>query len=268
VPLESSPGRSIPDTLPPLAAVASKLLAVLQDERASFREITRLINLDAAFTCEVLRLANSPVFAIRFEVQSVLHALSVLGLERLQSLVLTLALRDSFASVKKDDLVRQCWRHNLATGLGAEALSKRHWLDPSIGYTAGLLHDMGRLALVNCDSAAYRGVMERHHETGAALPDLEREVFGTDSEEIGRTLRQRWGFPKLVGGASCCQSGGGEPGSGAFDGIVRMACSIDCQAGFAISNSAVPGIVDAGGEELAGTVRLRLNMFECEFMHA
>jgi HD-like signal output (HDOD) protein len=243
-------------------------LATLDNDRVSLGEISALIKLDAAFTAEVLRLANSAVFSIRFEVLNVLHAVSVLGLSRVHSLVLTVALRDYLISMPFADLVRQCWRHNLATALAAEELARRQWVDHSLAYTAGLLHDVGRLALVASDPGVYSGIVERCRCTSKTLSALEQSEFGVDAADARRILTERWNLPSLISEVACCQSEQSTPARNSVAAIVHDACAVDCHFGFAIA--AVPSWLPAPSPDvdaLARSVALRLNMFECEFMH-
>jgi HD-like signal output (HDOD) protein len=271
------------NTLPLLPAVATKLLAALDNEKISLAEVSRLINMDAAFTAEVLRLANSPVFPLRFEVVNVLHAVTVLGLARVRGLVLTVALRDCLVSMRLlgsrsrpggiEELVRRCWRHNLATALASEALAERQWIDKSLAYTAGLLHDVGRLALIAADGQRYSEVVNDAAETGESLTAVERRVLGVDAAEAKRVIVETWKLPSALAGVSCRQSmddGGGD----AIGKVIGIACDLSRELGFAAlkpsPEAACAPVTDAdqAAAELTERVLTRLNMFECEFMQA
>ena len=78
--------------LPPFSPVAVKLLAVMSDERSSFKEMAQLVAVDPAITAEVLRLANSGLYGRRFEVRSVMQAIALLGVGRVTQMVVTAAL--------------------------------------------------------------------------------------------------------------------------------------------------------------------------------
>jgi HD-like signal output (HDOD) protein len=257
-------------------------LALLDDERASLGEIIRLIQLDAVFAAEVLRLANSAVLPLRFEVLSILHGVSVLGFSRIQSLVLTVALRDCLASIEMESLAYRCWRHNLASALACESLAALMLHDRPAAYTTGLLHDVGRLALVSTDARAYARLAERAARGGESLAELERQMFGCDSETATIELVRAWGLPQKQFAGLCTQS---SPPAPEQHGLVSFGCRVARWAGFSITgeldcaplqgvqasvaahhSAAVDDRIERQLPEIAESVLLRLNLFECLFM--
>ena len=80
--------------LPPFPPVAVRLMRLVSEDEPCYKEIADLIRAAAAFSAEILRLANSPVCALRYEVFDVPHAIAVLGLNRLSGLVMTVAMKD------------------------------------------------------------------------------------------------------------------------------------------------------------------------------
>jgi HD-like signal output (HDOD) protein len=136
-------------------------------------------------------------------------------------------------------------------------------MDPSSAYTAGLLHDVGRLALVGLDPPRYQALVEQALRNERPLPELERDAFGTDSEQARAALMARWGLPGQLAGSGCCQSGPVQTPQGPLPEAVHRACTLDCQAGFAMVP--LPAAAESD-QELASSVVIRLNLFECEFM--
>jgi HD-like signal output (HDOD) protein len=264
-----------------LPAVAAKLLAVLDDESVSLGEISRLIQLDVAFSAEVLRMANSALFPRRFEVLNVLHGVSTLGVERIRSLILTLALRDLLTSKELNRLVHLCWRHSLASALVSESLAEILWNDRPTAYTAGLLHDIGRLALITVDPIAYSAVVANRGVGEQCLAESEWEIFGVDSANVKLELARKWHLPDKLMGGHCCQSGVEFDADNELDRTVALGCRVACHLGFTIRDQ--PSEVSPAKfkdslphwareqvadrlDEFAGSLLLRLNAFECEFM--
>src|SRR3979411_2520743 len=101
--------------------------------------------MDAAFTADVLRLANSPLVGMRGEIKSVMQAVMMLGLERIKALATTLSLRAFLTTAGSSAALLASWRHNLATAIVCERLARILVLDGDSCYTAGLVHDIGRL---------------------------------------------------------------------------------------------------------------------------
>jgi putative nucleotidyltransferase with HDIG domain len=164
-----------------------------------FRRVADLIRLDTAFSAEVLRVANSPLLGCREEVHGILHALAILGLDRMKGIVMTVALRNFLAEALKVPVLQRCWRHSLACALVCEEIAVASLLDKDRCYTAGLLHDMGRLSLLAAYPEDYASLLEAADSDGNETSDLieaERELFDADHCEIGRWLAADWGFPE------------------------------------------------------------------------
>jgi putative nucleotidyltransferase with HDIG domain len=91
--------------------------------------------------------------------------------------------------------MKACWRHSLATALVAEQLAELYGVSMDQAYTAGLMHDVGRLGLLMIDGERYAGALNRrHHHIGDCL-DAERVLFQMDHCQAGLWLTQKWGFP-------------------------------------------------------------------------
>ena len=99
-------------SIPPFPAAARKLMAMVGSQATDLRGVSDVLKSDAVLAGESLRMANSALFALRHEVTSILHAVSVLGLDRLKSVVLTVGLRDMMKTPSA--AAQRCWRHNLA----------------------------------------------------------------------------------------------------------------------------------------------------------
>src|SRR6266849_542595 len=145
--------------LPPYRPVARKIMLLTTRENVPLSEVQEVLCTDAAFAAEVLRLANSPLIGMRGEITSILQAVAMLGFERIKSLAVTLALRAFMTTGAPSDALRGCWRHNLATAILCERLARFVQLDRDLCYTAGLLHDIGRLALLRAGSDEYERIL-------------------------------------------------------------------------------------------------------------
>ena len=180
--------------LPPYRPVVRKLMQVTARENVPLSRLQEILRTDAAFTADVLRLANSPLIGMRNVVSSVLHAVMILGLERIKGLAATLALRSFLTPGGMNDAMRECWRHNLATAIICEKLARFVKIDSDIAYTAGLLHDIGRLALLRASPEMYAGLVATNRDP-ATLLDAEQSLFEIDHCEAGRWILEEWEFP-------------------------------------------------------------------------
>ena len=192
VPLAIQRARLLKE-VPPFRPVAIRLLNLISDISQPLPRIVNLLRTDAILTAEVLRLANSPLLESRNEITSMLNALAILGVERVNCLVLTTAMR-SLAGPMNRKLARACWRHNLATATICERIAPPLDIIPEKGYVAGLLHDVGRLALIRAFPAVEKAFVQAMLEAGNLL-DAERTLYGMDHAEAGQWLLSQWGCP-------------------------------------------------------------------------
>ncbi len=257
-------------------------MKLLAEEDVSYLKVVDLIRMDAAFTADVLRLANSPLLGARWEIGSVLQAISLLGVDRLKSLVLTIAMRDFVLGVRHQESLQRSWRHNLACALLAEMVADACWMDKSFAYTAGLLHDIGRLALVAAFPAKYDRLLTSANQGGDML-ELERQVFDIDHCEAGRWLVEEWGLPhefaEIAGGH---HSTPWLPDPGPKE-LVALACRLADHAGLAVTGpwpgwepSLIRDLLPKTAREklepllpeMPEVIACKVNLFECEFFVA
>jgi HD-like signal output (HDOD) protein len=179
--------------VPPFRPVAVQLLNLVSDISQPLARVVSLLRTDAVLTAEVLRLANSPLIGCRSEIKNILQALAFLGMERVNSLIVTTAMR-GLAGPVGGNLARACWRHNLATAVICERLATALHISQERGYMSGLIHDIGRLALLRAFPNYEKELTEAAAE-GRNLLAIEKGLYGMDHTEAGRWLLAQWGCP-------------------------------------------------------------------------
>jgi putative nucleotidyltransferase with HDIG domain len=192
-----------PDALPPFPAIALKALKLMSGADTSLLELCNLIRPDPAFSTAVLRIANSPLVAFSKNVDSVLQASMLLGFQRLRRVVITVGLKAYFEN-SFTLLIRSCWRHSVACAIVAERSAKWSSLDNDFAYTAGILHDIGRVALATFMPDSYARVLERGADQPQNLLQVERELCGIDHCQAGRSLVTSWKLPEAFLEITAC----------------------------------------------------------------
>jgi putative nucleotidyltransferase with HDIG domain len=187
--------RRLLTRLPPFSPVAVRLMSVLADERAPFKEIARLIALDPVLAGEVLRLANSGLYGRWLRVSSLLEAIARLGTARLSQIAITAALWRGLPR-RTAPFVREWWRHSIAAALLAQQCGQD--LPTDHAYTAALLHGIGQLALFEDAPDDYPNLVERVYADGADLLDYERDVFHVDHASLAGLILESWGLPEKL----------------------------------------------------------------------
>lgn len=187
--------------IPAFPPIAVRLLHLLSNENVALSEILEPLRADPAFSAEILRRANSALFGFSSQVGSLQHALVVLGLRRVRSLTVTVATGVYLKKALQIEELRRCWRHTLACALLAEELARACLVHMDLAYTAGLLHDIGRLGLLVAKPEQYSAFL-RAAAVKAATPDpfdlldYEKETFGLDHCEAGNVLSGEWNLPQ------------------------------------------------------------------------
>lgn len=191
-----APNRLALRNLPAFSPVAAKLITMLRQDQVSFKEAAELIKSDAGISVELLRLANSAITGVRFPATNILHALSILGVKQVASLITTLFMGKLLKPVSKLPLMRRCWRHNLATALVARRQAETFGVDSESGYMFGLLAGIGRLGLLVSEPEAYSELAARSDAEGIPLDLLELEYYGFDNRQVGAQLVADWRLPQ------------------------------------------------------------------------
>ncbi len=219
--------------IPPFPQIAIWILQLSNNEVAPMRQLSTLISSEPAFSSEVLTIANSALYARRFPITSVLQAIAVLGTNSLKGLCLTVGVRAYLGDALNHQALRAIWRHSLACGLIAHQLAQAGSMDKDAAYTAGIMHDIGRLALAVISPKAYATLLETHRGSAASVLQVERELFGFDHCEAGRHLVADWKLPsyfKAVVSDHHCSRRKGDPWQ--MPDLINMSCRIADTVGF------------------------------------
>jgi len=220
-------------SLPPFPAIALQVLKLIDRDRVGMNELTELIRADPAFSSELLVMANSPLFAIRAEVKSVRHAAVVLGLQRVKALALTVGLKAYLVDAVNIPVLRGFWRHSVACALLAEEFARLSLMETEFPYVAGLLHDIGRLALAIIHPQQYSDLVRSADENPFDVQKRERELFGIDHCQAGEWLVKSWKLPKDFEDIAAEHHAELEPLGSDIAGLVRWSCLMADTLGFA-----------------------------------
>lgn len=182
--------------LPPFPAVATRIMQLVSQDRSGLKELADVIRADVAFSAEILALANCPLFAIRTEINSVLQATVLLGLNRVKGIAMTVGLRAYLTDSVKMPVMLACWRHSLAVAILSEELASAAFMEREAAYMAGLLHDIGRLALGMIEPVKYSNLIAEMEASGGDVRAREKDLFGLDHCEAGRWMANQWKLPK------------------------------------------------------------------------
>lgn len=190
------------DTLPSVPSLYLQFTRAANDPSSTIEDLGSIIARDMALTARVLQIANSPQFGMPQRIVSPGQAATILGLDLLRSLVLSVKAFDSFAESKlAPKAIQTVWEHSLTVAHHARAILECERCDRTLveeGFLAGMLHEAGELVLAANRPdrfAAARALAERD---GTSVIALERRLFGIAHDCLGGILLSRWGMPASV----------------------------------------------------------------------
>jgi HD-like signal output (HDOD) protein len=185
--------------LPSPPQVYFKVVEALQSPEVNLEMIGHQIQDDPAMTAKLLQLVNSAVFGLQLQVSSPTEAVLYLGMETTKSVILLAHTFSYFDKISPRVLsVSKLWEHSIRVSRVAQAIAEAENASEDVclqAFTAGMLHDAGKLALVANMPEEFMRAVNMAQERGVELWEAEKEVFGASHAEIGGCLLGIWGLP-------------------------------------------------------------------------
>ncbi|MEW6387520.1 MAG: HDOD domain-containing protein [Thermodesulfobacteriota bacterium] len=184
--------------LPPFPMVAQKALLLLNKPEVSIQELIEVVKFDPSTTANILRISNSAYFGLRREIHSLHQALLLLGTQELLKIIIASGATRLFASAAPGYFPERhgLWRHSVSCGLMVDLLARELSLaDQATGFTAGLLHDIGKVVLSLYVDQKFTEIMTLVEEKGMSFQAAEKEILGMDHAEMGGEMARIWDFP-------------------------------------------------------------------------
>jgi putative nucleotidyltransferase with HDIG domain len=218
--------RNVED-LPSLPAVVMDLLNSVDQEDVDIDILAKKVAQDQALTGKTLRLANSSYFATQVKVTTIQQSITLLGFQNVRNLITTAALTGCFPE-------RSCagfdykafWCHSVTTASAASTLARQLGFNADYAFTAGLLHDIGRLVLITVSPKQYEQAIAHRAEHDCSMPEAEQEVFRIDHAQAGEILAAHWNFSDTLRLAIAGHHEPDLPGVGFLASIVHIASAI------------------------------------------
>jgi putative nucleotidyltransferase with HDIG domain len=187
--------------LPPFSPILNKLLASLAGEDVSFIRLGELIEKDTVVAGNVLRMVNSALYARRSTVNSVRHALSVLGVDKVRNTVLAMSISRMLNHVKTPGgfSMERFNKHSAAVAVLSDQLAQRVPVDyPEGAFVAGLLHDVGRMLIAMALPRHFERILEAYQRSDRSWVECEREALGFTHAELSAEVLQVWKIPEEI----------------------------------------------------------------------
>ena len=189
-------------SLPSLPSLYMELMKELESDDPSTKRIAAIISKDPGMTAKILQMVNSAFFGLRRQVSNPADAVSLLGIDIVKSLALSIHIFSQFNNIRIPGLsLENMWEHNMKVALLAKQIAKAEGQPIQLieeSFTAGLLHACGKLVLAARLAKEYGAMLELMKTEGLKLVEAERRVFGATHPEVGAYLLGLWGLPDAI----------------------------------------------------------------------
>ncbi len=188
--------------LPSLPTLYTAIMEEIQSPQTSVEKVGTIIERDPSMCAKILQMVNSAFFGVRQNITNPVQATSFLGVETIKDLALAMKLFAQFNSqILKELGMGSLWDHSAATALYARTIARHENQDKKMtgnSFTAGILHDIGKLVLTENFPKPYYDAIRRSISHAEVLQDAEKSVFGVSHAEVGAYLLGIWGLPDKV----------------------------------------------------------------------
>ena len=188
--------------LPVLPSTSVRLVRLLGTKSCPIDEVINVIQYDPNLTLQVLKLCNSAYFGLVRKIRSLREALAYLGSKHILQIVMGIHCNAMLQSPQKGYglLSGMLWRHSNGVALAADRLGEKKANPEATGYlfTAGLLHDIGKVVLDQVLSQSYIQVLELLAAKPMRFDEAEREILGFSHTEVGEMIMLHWQLPEQV----------------------------------------------------------------------
>ncbi len=202
MPIDPSALLKVMSELQPFPAVATRVMGLVSDERTSAQELARVVSTDQAMTAKLLKLSNSAEAGYAHRVGTVHEAVVVLGFKQVRQIAFVTSVIGNFR-LKRDNQdwfdLDQFWLHNIEVAVAAENVARHaHVWQPDEAFTTGVLHDIGRLILVQAFPQECREAWRLQTTRGLSQREAEIRTIGYTHDAVGGALAREWKFPPEI----------------------------------------------------------------------
>lgn len=188
--------------LAPFPVVGLRVIDLVSDEATSASDLAQILALDPVLTAKILKVSNSAAWGRERHIATVRDAVVLLGFEEVRQLALLICVIANFGNTQavNDGFDMEAfWLHNVTVAVAAESVAtSTKSARPGDAFTAGILHDIGRLVLRRMLPGAFQDALVLQAQQGVSVHDAEVRTTGYAHEEVSRALGGFWRFPMNI----------------------------------------------------------------------
>ena len=188
------------DTLPASPALLPRLAQTLSDFKyTDIHEVVDIIVFDSALTAKLLQIANSAYFGNREPLTNVGDAISQIGYDIVFRLAAAICGSNCLKTSPGTGMnAKMLWKHSVLAAFGAQHVAQTFALDENLAFTAGLLHDLGKVVLAEAYRKDYTSMLDTVKRGALPLVEWEAEEYGCTHADVGAALLENWKLPKSL----------------------------------------------------------------------
>jgi len=185
--------------LPPMPYVARKVMDVVSDPASSAQDLQEVISKDQALASQILKIANSALYACSRKIETLTDAIVMLGFNTIRSLSVMNATKNLYKFMSKGKVLglkdKLLWEHSVGSAIAARTIAQKvNSRYAEQAFLGGLLHDIGKLVLLQKVPEHFDSVIEEVYNTGRHFHEVEMEMLGFTHAEVGGYLMNKWKF--------------------------------------------------------------------------
>lgn len=184
-----------------LPALNEAVKACFTDPKSTRDDVTAVLKRDPVMVLKMLRIANSAIFGYQKNVTTIEEAIPLLGFNEVRGIVTSLPLLDTVDKGGDPDIFDRAdfWKHCIGCAVIARIIAEKTGAEyPEEYFTAGLLHDVGKLLLDQLYPVHFREAVRRAHDQTIFMRKAERSIFGRPHQEYGAYLLRKWNLPEVL----------------------------------------------------------------------
>jgi HD-like signal output (HDOD) protein len=188
--------RSVRD-LPPMPAVANKVLELLGDPNVNYNKLGEAISSDPAVSARLLKVANSAFYSMKRQIKTIDHAIAIVGEKTLRSLVLAASLEGMSKSYGL--LEKLLWEDAMGCAIGSRIIARKFsFADPEEAFLAGLFRHLGKVVMNYSEPDKYRALVEAAYAEEMSTSEIEERFFPYAHEVVGAAVLHKWNFNRSL----------------------------------------------------------------------
>lgn len=183
--------------LPTIPVVATKVLQLIEREGASAEELAKVVASDPAVAARVLKISNSSFYGCQRQIQTLSHAIMMLGYNTLKSLVIAASVKQVYQPYGLTE--RMLWEHSFGAGLAARIIAGRtRLINEEEAFLGGLFHDIGKIVMNTMDNQQFQTIMQICYNDKVTFLEAEQQVYHYNHAQVGAMVIKKWNFPDML----------------------------------------------------------------------